>query len=350
MLTVVSDTHSTDTHRLSGRTLDAVREAEVVAHAGDFMRESVLDGFQRETTRLLGVAGNNDDAAIRDRLPEARTFTFAGVTFAMTHTRRGGSTALSLFGRERGADVVVARLADDSTVAEAVPYSEQDSVPGLYAPDDPSLVEPETTYRLRVETGDGAPLTATTNVPDAITVVGSSNDTTTYQSPRQPAFTIEPPRALTDRQNVYTFTATSLLDFERTPDSVLTAALTPFYADGFDAEDDSLASLRITSSGLLNEGNFTRNADGTITVRLPWIAVAFYGPNEVAVNVVDDNFYDLLRSQQVQQGGFSPGEIPNVIEHVEGGTGIFGSYARAARAFVIRPPDSLGAVRPSAGP
>jgi hypothetical protein len=250
----------------------------------------------------------------------------------------------------RGADVVVARLADDSTVAEAVPYSERDSVPGLYAPDDPSFVEPETTYRLRVETGDGAPLTATTTVPDAITVVGSSNDTTTYQSPRQPAFTIEPPRALTDRQNVYTFTATSLLDFERTPDSVLTAALTPFYADGFDAEDDSLASLRITSSGLLNEGNFTRNADGTITVRLPWIAVAFYGPNEVAVNVVDDNFYDLLRSQQVQQGGFSPGEIPNVIEHVEGGTGIFGSYARAARAFVIRPPDSLGAVRPSAGP
>ena len=250
----------------------------------------------------------------------------------------------------RGADVVVARLADDSTVAEAVPYSERDSVPGLYAPDDPSFVEPETTYRLRVETGDGAPLTATTTVPDAITVVGSSNDTTTYQSSRQPAFTIEPPRALTDRQNVYTFTATSLLDFERTPDSVLTAALTPFYADGFDAEDDSLASLRITSSGLLNEGNFTRNADGTITVRLPWIAVAFYGPNEVAVNVVDDNFYDLLRSQQAQQGGFSPGEIPNVLEDVEGGTGIFGSYARASRPFLIRPPDTLGAVGPASGP
>jgi hypothetical protein len=250
----------------------------------------------------------------------------------------------------RRADVVVARLADDSTVAEAVPYSEQDSVPGLYTPEDPAVVQPRATYRLRVNTEDGASLTATTTVPDAITVIESTNDTTTYQSARQPAFTIEPPRPLTDRQNVYTFTATSLLDFERTPDSVLTAALTPFYADGFDAEDDSLASLRITSSGLLNEGNFTRNADGTITVRLPWIAVAFYGPNEVAVNVVDDNFYDLLRSQQVQQGGFSPGEIPNVIEDVEGGTGIFGSYARAGRTFFIRPPDSLGAGRPSAGP
>jgi putative phosphoesterase len=107
MLTVVSDTHSTDSHRLSGRTLTAVREADVVAHAGDFMRESVLDDFQREASRLFAVNGNNDGAAIRERLPAARTFTFAGLTFAMTHTRRGGPTALSLFGRERGADVVL---------------------------------------------------------------------------------------------------------------------------------------------------------------------------------------------------------------------------------------------------
>ena len=107
MLTVVSDTHSTDSHRLSGRTLEAVREAEVVVHAGDFMRESVLDDFEREADRLLGVAGNNDDAAIRRRLPEARTLTFGGYTFAVTHTRRGGPTALSLFGRQRDADVVL---------------------------------------------------------------------------------------------------------------------------------------------------------------------------------------------------------------------------------------------------
>ncbi|RYJ15465.1 metallophosphoesterase [Halogeometricum borinquense] len=107
MLTVVSDTHSTDSHRLSGRTLEAVREAELVVHLGDFMRESVLDAFESESSQLFGVYGNNDDAGIRDRLPDARTFTFAGLTFAATHTRRGGSTALSMFGRERGADVVL---------------------------------------------------------------------------------------------------------------------------------------------------------------------------------------------------------------------------------------------------
>jgi hypothetical protein len=107
MLTVVSDTHGTDTHRLSERTLDAVREADLAVHAGDFMREPVLDAFADEADRFLGVYGNNDDPAIRDRLPGARTFTYGGLTFAATHTRRGGPTALSLFGRERDADVVV---------------------------------------------------------------------------------------------------------------------------------------------------------------------------------------------------------------------------------------------------
>lgn len=107
MLTVVSDTHSTDSHRLTGRTLDAVREAELVVHLGDFMREPVLDAFESESSRLLGVYGNNDDAEIRSRLPEARNLTFGGLRFAATHTRRGGPTALSMFGRERDADVVL---------------------------------------------------------------------------------------------------------------------------------------------------------------------------------------------------------------------------------------------------
>jgi hypothetical protein len=242
----------------------------------------------------------------------------------------------------RGADVVVERLAADSTVAEVVSYDERDTTPGVYAPDDPPPVQPEATYRLRVRTAEGTALTAVTTVPDAFTLTAVENDTTTYQSARQPAFTFEPPRALTDRQNVYTFTTTSQLDFDGLPADTLRRALTPFYADGFDPEEDTLASFRITSSGLLNEGNFTKNSDGTLTVDLPWIAVALYGPNEVAVNVLDDNFYDMLRSQQVQQGGLSPGEIPNVLEHVDGGTGIFGSYARATQPVFIRPPGGLG--------
>jgi len=240
----------------------------------------------------------------------------------------------------RDAAVAVDRLAPDSSAIQTVPYTGHDSIPGLYIPADDALVRPQSTYRLRATTSDGTELTSTTTVPEAIELVRTENDTAEYQSDRQPALTIRPGETDVARQSqsVFTFTTTSLLDFENAPDDTLRAALTPFYADGFDAGEDSLRSLRVTSSGLLNEGNFDRNEDGTITVELPWLAVAFLGPNEVAVNVVDGNYYDLLRSQNVQREGLAPGEIPNVIEHVQGGTGIFGSYARAANHVFVCPP------------
>ena len=241
----------------------------------------------------------------------------------------------------RGADVEVQRLDEDSTVVNAVSYSERDSLPGVYTPNVAAFVQSQATYRLHVETNDGTTITSTTTVPGPIEIAAAENDTTVYQSAAQPAFTVNLPRR-ERAQNVFTFTTTSLLDFRNTPDSLLRQALTPFYRDSYDPEDDSLATFRVASSGLLNEGNFERNPNGTITINLPWLAIAFFGPNEVGINVVDDNYYDFLRSQQVQQGGFAPGEIPNVIEHVQGGTGIFGSYARTARTALIRPPGDSG--------
>jgi hypothetical protein len=82
------------------------------------------------------------------------------------------------------------------------------------------------------------------------------------------------------------------------------------------------------------------NADGTLTLQLPWLAVAFYGRNRTTANAIDDNLYDFVRTQSAQQrgGGFTPGSIPNVIEHVEGGTGVFGSIARQSYdVTVLRP-------------
>ncbi len=107
MLTIVSDTHSTDGHRLRDHTLQAVREADLVVHAGDYMIEPVLEAFEAESSTFRGVYGNNDDSAIRSRLPKARTVEYEGVRFAVTHTVRGGNTALSLFGKEREADAVI---------------------------------------------------------------------------------------------------------------------------------------------------------------------------------------------------------------------------------------------------
>lgn len=107
MITVVSDTHGRDTHRLSDHTLDAVRDADFVLHAGDFTTESVLDAFETENTRFAGVTGNNDTAAVRERLPAARTVEYEGLRIAMVHGHEHTGTGLSLFGRQENADLLV---------------------------------------------------------------------------------------------------------------------------------------------------------------------------------------------------------------------------------------------------
>jgi hypothetical protein len=107
MLVVCSDTHGTDDARLTGRTREAVAAADLVIHAGDFTTTAVLDEFRDRAARLAAVHGNADTAAVRERLPPAATTTYAGVRVAVTHTERGGATALSLFGRQRGAALVV---------------------------------------------------------------------------------------------------------------------------------------------------------------------------------------------------------------------------------------------------
>ncbi len=241
----------------------------------------------------------------------------------------------------RGADVRVERLDADGDAVETVAYRERDDAPGVYvpAPDAPPRVEPLTTYRLRVDAG-AERLSALTLVPDTLSLVRAENTVGTYQSPDQPAFTVTPSR-YPGRQAFYLFTIESLLDFEGMPEDDLVAELTPFARDLFDEDEDEIADLRIGSSPILNQSNYDTNPDGTVTIDVPWLAIAFYGPNRVRISALDDNLYDFLRSESVQQGGQSPGEIPNVLDRVEGGTGIFGSYATIARDVeVLRPPVS----------
>jgi putative phosphoesterase len=107
MLVVVSDTHAREESKLQGRTAEAVRAADTVIHAGDFYREPVLDAFRSAAASLRAVHGNNDDAAIRDRVPEVRTVEYGGVRFAVTHRHRSGDTGLVMLGRGRDADAVV---------------------------------------------------------------------------------------------------------------------------------------------------------------------------------------------------------------------------------------------------
>lgn len=118
MIAIFSDTHSSQGHELEGAALTAAREAETVIHAGDFTNEAALEAFQSECDRLFAVHGNADSAAVRDRLPTARVVEAGGVRFAVTHRRDGGETGLAMFGRSRGADIVVSGHTHRPTVVE----------------------------------------------------------------------------------------------------------------------------------------------------------------------------------------------------------------------------------------
>jgi len=107
MLVVVSDTHGRSDHRMEGRTLEAVREAELVLHAGDFLTRSVLAAFEAEASDLRAVYGNNDPTELRERLPADRIVEWDGIRIAMVHGHEHSDTALSMFGRQAMADLVV---------------------------------------------------------------------------------------------------------------------------------------------------------------------------------------------------------------------------------------------------
>ncbi|GIV60662.1 MAG: hypothetical protein KatS3mg043_1751 [Rhodothermaceae bacterium] len=194
-------------------------------------------------------------------------------------------------------------------------------------------------YRLEVvvpETGDR--VTAETLVPGDFEVAAAGRDTVVYQGTERFEVAVTPSR-YPGRQSYYVLSVEAL--------DPRVEQLTPLYRDFVDPDnldpdelEKELRDVTVVESPIINESSFDVNPDGTVMIRLPWLAVAFYGPNRIRASALDDNLYDFLRSQGVQQGGstLAPGEIPNVIEHVEGGRGIFGSFARVTfDLFIARP-------------
>lgn len=106
MLVVLGDTHRDEGYGLEGRTLEAVRAADVVAHTGDFTTAAAYEAFEAVCAELHAVAGNNDDAELRASLPSRATLDAAGLVLVLVHGHEHTVQALSLLGREAGADLV----------------------------------------------------------------------------------------------------------------------------------------------------------------------------------------------------------------------------------------------------
>ena len=229
--------------------------------------------------------------------------------------------------------MVSVSLMGEAGAVEAVFAFEESPVKGIYLPlDAQSPVLPLRRYRLEVIIPDtDQMLHATTLVPDTFQILRSTVDTVVFGSSAQLEIDLTE-NVYPGRQTVFVFSTQS---FEPTFEN-----LTPFFKDIFDEDEDSLEDFRVNESPPINEENYDRNPDGTLTIKLPWIAVNFYGPNRITANAIDDNIFNFITSQDLQNNPstLSPGEVPNVLDPIEGGVGIFGSYARVIKNIYISRP------------
>lgn len=204
------------------------------------------------------------------------------------------------------------------------------SASGEYTPAVEHRVLPGRTYRLHVDIPGREIVTAETTVPGAFDLLDVGPLVLPYRSSEQVEFLVTP-SAYPGRQAVYIFTIEGL---DPHPGN-----LTPLYFDFLydNTEDDpdtldpaEMLDVLVNSSPPINEGTYEDEGNGTLRVGLPWFAVAFYGENRITMSALDDATYDFVRYQQVQAGGstLSPGDIPNVLDRVSNGRGLFGSLTR----------------------
>lgn len=257
-----------------------------------------------------------------DTLPQVRLSTTAPITEEYNFREQAIT----------GANVEIHLLNTDSSIAEVYPY--QQNTPGIYISTVPANVQDERLYKLQVTLANGDVITSITYVPRDFKTVNELQDSYIYQSQQQVEITATPSAYITGRQTYYIFTLNAV-----NPDI---SKLTPFYFYLIDDQDNDIRSYYINSSGIINEGNYKRNSDGNILLKVPWLAFAFYDTNDVVANAIDNNMYDFLRSQDVQTGGIalSPGEIQNIRYNVKGGIGIFGSLASDTNRVMITKPQN----------
>ena len=72
------------TRRLPGECVRRLQKAELIIHAGDFVRASVLEELAR-LAPVEGVVGNMDETALRDLLPERRMVEVEGARIGVVH-------------------------------------------------------------------------------------------------------------------------------------------------------------------------------------------------------------------------------------------------------------------------
>ena len=226
--------------------------------------------------------------------------------------------------------VTVSLLDDDGNAVLTSAYREDPNWPGIYRSTTDHVVEGGRRYRLEARPPNSDEvITAETVVPRPFSTLRRTEHSLPYRCDEQFEWVLTGIERDDEKQITYIMTAEAQ---EPTYDNLIA-----FYRRLIE-EGATIEDFVRNSSPPVNEANF-RNDDGTITLRLPWISITFYGPSLITISAIDDNLYDFVRSHSGQQGGgLAPGEIPNVIEHVENGRGVFGSMSRVREMVDVDAP------------
>ena len=84
-IAIIADTHMPRGHRrLPDACVERLRAADLIVHAGDFSRLSVLNELE-SYGRVVAVHGNVDDSELRELLPERLTVVEGGVRIGVVH-------------------------------------------------------------------------------------------------------------------------------------------------------------------------------------------------------------------------------------------------------------------------
>ena len=85
-LVLMADTHLPKRARdLPAEVWQAVDEADLVIHAGDWVDVRLLDELEARSARLVACFGNNDHGALRERLPEVARVEVEGLRLGVVH-------------------------------------------------------------------------------------------------------------------------------------------------------------------------------------------------------------------------------------------------------------------------
>ena len=87
---MVSDTHCRRWEEVHADIRNAVSEADIAVHCGDFIHMDVVDGMRRHSKEAVVVHGNSDPPVVRNAVPYVEVMEVEGKRIGVIHPAWGG--------------------------------------------------------------------------------------------------------------------------------------------------------------------------------------------------------------------------------------------------------------------